>query len=225
MSHYINTYSGRHFNYDDPRDFDIRDIAQGLSNICRFTGQLDRFYSVAQHSVLVSQNVPPHLALEALMHDGHEAYLGDVNSPLKSMLPDYQSLERRIEVALRIQWGLAPSMSRAVKRADLMLLATERRDFGFDDGTTWPVLDGIPELVDQIEPLAPAAAHALFMTRYHQLTLGARWYYAPTHVPVDHRPVRVIDWQGSETRASWCGEYEWVDRNDKPINIDFWCDE
>ena len=68
---YIQTLSGKKFNYLTATvdDIDIEDIATALSHICRFAGHLPEFYSVAQHSVLVSQLVPPEFAFEALMPD------------------------------------------------------------------------------------------------------------------------------------------------------------
>lgn len=68
---WINTNRGKHFNLINPRpeQICIEDIVCGLSNICRITGQLNEFYSVAQHSMLASQIVPPEFAFEALMHD------------------------------------------------------------------------------------------------------------------------------------------------------------
>lgn len=68
---YIQTLSGKKFNYLTATidDIDVEDIATALSNICRFAGHLPEFYSVAQHSVLVSQIVPPEFAFEALKFD------------------------------------------------------------------------------------------------------------------------------------------------------------
>jgi 5'-deoxynucleotidase YfbR-like HD superfamily hydrolase len=63
--------SGKHFNYLDIQQdaIEIEDIANALSNICRFAGHLPEFYSVGQHSVLTSHLVPQEFALEALLHD------------------------------------------------------------------------------------------------------------------------------------------------------------
>lgn len=66
---FIQTLSGKHFNYNDIQEdaIVIEDIATALSHICRFAGHLPEFYSVGQHSVLVSHLVPQEFALEALL--------------------------------------------------------------------------------------------------------------------------------------------------------------
>jgi hypothetical protein len=61
-----------------PDDIDVRVIACGLSKICRFTGQLRDFYSVAQHAMMVAELVDPHLRFATLHHDDSEAYLNDI---------------------------------------------------------------------------------------------------------------------------------------------------
>ncbi|MFB5077161.1 HD family hydrolase [Raoultella sp. C349492] len=170
--HYIRTHSGRHFYYQDISldMIDIDDIAQALSNICRFCGHLDDFYSVAQHSVLVSQLVPPELALEALLHDAPEAYCQDIPAPLKALLPDYRDMEARVDSAIRGLFGLPIQHSLEVKHADLVLLATERRDLGIDDGDKWDILAGIaPTDEFVINPLNPRQAQRLFVSRFNEL--------------------------------------------------------
>ncbi len=99
---YISTFTGKHFDFINITmdDICIEDIAQGLSNECRFAGQINQFYSVAQHSVYVSQIVPPEYALEALLHDASEAYCKDLPSPLKALLPDYKVIEKGIQKAI-----------------------------------------------------------------------------------------------------------------------------
>ncbi|WP_127958025.1 HD family hydrolase [Serratia microhaemolytica] len=170
---WINTFTGKQFCYAKPavENICIEDIAQALSHECRFAGHLPEFYSVAQHSVLVSKIVRPELALEALLHDAHEAYCKDIPSPLKHMLPDYQYIESSIDSIIRYRFNLPASCSPAIKYADLVILATERRDLGIDDGTPWPILEDIsPSEEEIVIPLNPAQARGLFAQRYFEIT-------------------------------------------------------
>ena len=169
---YITTITGKHIDFANitPDQFCIKDIAAGLSNTCRFTGQLANFYSVAQHSVYVSQIVPPEYALEALLHDATEAYMGDITSPLKAMLPDYKAIEKRVDAAIREKFGLPPVMTIDVHHADLVMLATERRDFEISPGCGFPELAAIDPHDDIIiQPLTPPQAYHQFMARFELL--------------------------------------------------------
>lgn len=170
---YIQTLSGKHINYTDIQhdDIVIEDIATSLSHICRFAGHLPEFYSVAQHSVLVSQLVPAEFALEALLHDAAEAYCQDIPAPLKRLLPDYQRIEEYVDGVIRTKFGLPAHQHPTVKYADLVMLGTERRDLDIDDGTVWPVLEGIPATdMFTVIPLRPGQAYGLFMSRFNELT-------------------------------------------------------
>lgn len=89
----LETAEGLEFDYANPRPSQVSlgDIAHGLSMTCRFGGHTSRFYSVAEHSVIVSQIVEGwgeglNEQLGGLFHDGHEAYLGDVPTPMKRLL-------------------------------------------------------------------------------------------------------------------------------------------
>jgi len=169
---FIQTYSGKKFDYlkATADDIDIEDIANPLANICRFSGHVPEFYSVAQHSVLCSQLVPAEFAFEALMHDAAEAYVQDLPAPLKALLHDYRSMEQMVDDLIRDKYGLPREHSPAVKRADLIMLATERRDLGIDDGTRWAILEGIqPSELIRVDPLRPAQAYTLFMNRFNEL--------------------------------------------------------
>ena len=97
----IMLHSGAWFDFAAPNSssFTVDDIAQGLANICRYSGQCNRFYSVAEHSLLVSETAVG-FELEALMHDAAEAFLGDITRPLKQMLPDYKRIESEVERAI-----------------------------------------------------------------------------------------------------------------------------
>ena len=103
------------------------------------------------------------------MHDAAEAYCNDIAAPLKAMLPDYQAIESRVEMAVRHRFNVPVRTSECVKHADLVLLATERRDFDMDDGSVWPVLEGIEPAPFLISPLNPRQARVLFLTRFNQL--------------------------------------------------------
>ena len=178
---YILTATGWPFRFDAPgqslseagRGAVLEAIAIGLSNICRFGGHTSVFYSVAQHSVLVSELLPPSLALQGLMHDAHEAFLGEIPSPLKALLPDYQALEQRIERAVRAWCDLPSTLHPAVKAADLVALATERRDLMPQDAHDWPCLAGVAAHSRRILPVRPHIAAGQWLDRYVGLTRAA----------------------------------------------------
>ena len=88
MSSAIRTANGQLFDYAQPRahHLSLQVLAQGLSRESRFAGQSADLYTVAQHSVLASHLVPPHLARQALYHDASEALLKDLPKPLKVLL-------------------------------------------------------------------------------------------------------------------------------------------
>jgi len=165
------TVGGRAFNFAHPEDFeyDVEEIAHALSNLCRFTGHTTKFYSVAQHSVLVSRMVKPGYALEGLMHDASEAFLGDVSTPLKQYLIEYAHIERRVDTAIRKYFGLPICESDEVKGADRRVLATEFRDL-------MPLSQDRPHDVlpytFKVEPWAPEYSRQLFIDTFQELYYG-----------------------------------------------------
>jgi 5'-deoxynucleotidase YfbR-like HD superfamily hydrolase len=129
---------------------------------------------VAQHSVLVSTLVPQHYALEGLLHDAHEAFIGDVSTPLKMLLPDYHGVEKAVEKAVRERFGVPWALPWAVKHADLVALATERRDFmAWNPDDTWDCLTGIEPAEEPLVPWGPETARREFLARYSYLTKGS----------------------------------------------------
>ena len=145
----------------------VEEIAHVLSNFCRYGGHCPDFYSVAQHSVLVSYLVSPELALEGLMHDAHEAYFGDWPKPIKNAVPGLVKVEREVESRVHKALGLRSSMDPAVKQADLLALRMEMqylwlnmRPDNLDDWAALKLVTNIP----------PARARKLFLDRYKELT-------------------------------------------------------
>jgi hypothetical protein len=172
------TVSGRKVHVLDPmpEDILIEDIAHSLSHVCRFGGHVAQFYSVAQHSVGVSRNVPKVHARAALLHDAAEAYIGDVIRPLKQCLPDYMAIERLWErvIVERFELDMSQAAVGSIKLADVRMLLTERRDVApreWQDHTWKQDEEGFRPYPGRIRPLSTEAARALFLDRWDEVTL------------------------------------------------------
>jgi hypothetical protein len=174
---YLQTVSGRWVNpFDpDPAQLDAGDIARALANQCRFGGHTRIFYSVAQHSVIVSRLVEERGGdvedvFAALMHDATEAYLGDMPHPLKHRSPlgaAFREAEAHLEQAIRDHFGIKPSVP-AIKDVDRALLATERRAFSAETWH-WPELEGVEPLDLELTAWSPERAADEFARRYAEL--------------------------------------------------------
>ena len=141
---YMQTHSGVHFHLLRPVADEVRlmDIAHALSRIPRFTGHTHgpHAYSVAQHSVWVAEEVAPEMALVGLLHDAHEAYIGDISTPVAHALNKigwevgFQSPIAILKVAIQtaihekfhLPWPPPLSVSLAVHEADVRALEFER---------------------------------------------------------------------------------------------------
>ena len=168
---FIGTYSGGRFWPLDPRPEEVlvEDVAHALSMVCRFTGHCARFYSVAEHCVLVSRLVPREDALAGLLHDAAEAYVADVSSPVKrsAEFAPYREVEDRIQRTVYARFGLAPEMPEFVHLADRLLCVGEARVL-FRTPPSWVV--GKPGIGENlVVGLPPAQAEVLYLERFKEL--------------------------------------------------------
>jgi hypothetical protein len=166
---YITTHSGRQLDPLAPRieDIHIWDIAHSLAHLCRFAGHTHQFYSVAEHSVRVSFLVDERAGLHALLHDATEAYLVDVPTPLKALLPQYREIEKRLNATICAAFDIEPdTYKEEVKKADLEMCAAEVRDL-------MPIGDygliGVRPDPNFIVPWTVVNARELFLTRFNHL--------------------------------------------------------
>lgn len=148
-----------------PDDICIEDIAHALSMLCRFGGHSSRFYSVAEHSVLVASKT----GLHGLLHDAAEAYLVDLPTPLKQLMPKYQRAEQRlldvIYEGLHIQLP-TDDFRHIVKVVDRKVLMTERAAL-FPVQLPWSVEETLYNDIE-IHGWFPKAAGAAFLRAWRQ---------------------------------------------------------
>jgi uncharacterized protein len=180
MTNWIRTYTGKKVNpvHLTPEDICIEDIAHALSNLCRFTGHVRNFYSVAQHSINVSYFCSPKNKLWGLLHDSIEAYINDIASPLKHQeeMRAYREIENNAFRALATAFNLPHEMPEEVKEVDGALVHDEGRYF-FSDWET------PPEYYSRLYPFSnyhfidmpPKQAEENFL--YNFFTLSERSYY------------------------------------------------
>jgi len=184
---WVQTYTGRAFWPFCPmvEDIDILDIAHGLAMKCRFSGHTAKFYSVAQHSVLVSRMVPEKDRLWGLLHDAAEAYLADVAKPIKS-LPEFAPFRAAEEKLMRViakRFGLSWPEPESVKVADVRALATERRDLMLPPPKSWKSTERVEPFAEKLFSWTPTRAEAEFLEAWDQLSCPANSASASQPIP------------------------------------------
>lgn len=169
----LHTFTGRKFDLANPRAEDVclEDIAHALSQLCRFGGHTREFYSVAQHSVAVSDRcwvgVGDAGQRYGLLHDASEAYLVDLPTPLKQLdlMMGYRLLERKVQRVVLEAFGLDPArVPPLVAVADREVAYAEMRDL---------MLGADVELSERatalgfatVVPVDSAAAERMFLDR------------------------------------------------------------
>lgn len=193
------TFTGKKFFPLAPTQSDIclDDIAHSLSMICRYNGHCKHYYSVAQHSVNVTNIVgntligkhwsitdrlstyePEQLNMLrwALLHDASEAYLGDVVSPLKMTLSvgnaGFGFAEHSVMTEVCQYFGLVGEEPQLVKMADLMALKREAMDLmGAPDDWNLEDIEDAPERAVHTDMVTPTVARDNFKFYAHKLGL------------------------------------------------------
>jgi len=169
---WIQTYTGRAVDVlaFQPSDVDIDDIAHHLSMLCRYNGAVSRFYSVAEHCVLLSHAVAPENALWALLHDATEAYVGDMVWPLKNEIPEFEVIEDHIMSAITAWAGIVPAQPDEVREYDRRIVLDERAALMREPERPWSALEGKAPLGLTIHGWFPDRAEWEYRSRFCQLT-------------------------------------------------------
>jgi hypothetical protein len=155
------TRRGRVFDLMEPRaeDVDFGEIAETLAHLPRFGANSEKPVSVAQHTLIAALAAPAEIRPYVLLHDAHEAYIGDIVTPVVQALDrlwaeahggHYEAigcpskvigtLKHRLDGAIYAAAGLpvpdAP-LRREIALADRRALVTERRDFCARPPLSW----------------------------------------------------------------------------------------
>lgn len=182
---WMQTYTGNRFFPLDPRpdDFNLLDIAHSLSMQCRYNGHVTNFYSVAEHSVLVSQVIEQEtenrgLALWGLLHDASETYIGDMVRPLKLSLSEFSMIENKILWAMGEAFNLqlagqvgsetACPIPEEVAAVDTRILVDEKNTLMAATLHRWDV-QGIMPTGAVIQMWSPENAEKAFIQRFEEL--------------------------------------------------------
>lgn len=177
----IRTRSGKYLDLACPKfdDIVLEDIAGALSKLCRFSGQIDFHYSVAEHSYICSMVAEDdgnsaNICRSVLMHDAAEAYCGDVVRPLKKMLPEYAAIERRLMSCIAEKFDLNFSFAAdIIHEIDNAVVLAERRQVWFDqDDVEWHGESTVRKVDITVVGWEPRLAEEVFMIRANELGIG-----------------------------------------------------
>lgn len=169
---WIQTFTGKQFWPLDPKpeDIDIVDIAHALSNQCRFAGHCKKFYSVAEHCVRVSWELPRKAKLWGLLHDASEAYLVDLPRPIKRgtrLGVEYKEMEEVLMDVICIKFGITSIEPPEVRKADNILLMTEARDLLGEPPSPWN--ETAKPLSIEIIPWDNSKAKIMYLKEFSEL--------------------------------------------------------
>lgn len=167
----ITTFTGRKIDPLDPHpdDINIIDITHALGNICRYTGHVRQFYSVAEHSCRVHDLVDVKNRLYGLLHDASEAYICDLASPVKNTkeMKFFKEIEKNLMECIYTKYGLDIEEPEEIHLIDKRLACTEQRDLmppGSVNGSIYKPFDNI-----KIHPWLPVYAMSRMQYRLEKL--------------------------------------------------------
>jgi len=174
---WIQTLTGNAFDFTEPANykFDAAEVATALARTARFGGHTQHFYSVAQHSVLVSRRfTDQNDRLAALLHDAAEAFIGDISRPVKSLIVTQSRVLRQLENRIAhwidsIHCTLEADHDK-IKEEDNRALATESRDLMEPPPRPWVPLP--PPWEERIEPWSQEYARDEWLRCYLECLQG-----------------------------------------------------
>lgn len=196
----------------DPKTLGLDDVARGMALTCRYGGHIRRFYSVAEHAVLVNDlliwmSADRAQCLAGLFHDAAEAFLGDVVAPLKwamreecarlvdhgRSLNPYDTLTERMEAAIAERFTIDRALfdTRDLRVADMWALRIEARELTRTGGAHWrwegdlPNRGELPLSIDWYGGLSPDQAQELWLDRFDSYCATPRLPMADQKQTVD----------------------------------------
>lgn len=191
------TSQGHHLHLLDPAStvLDLRDVAHASANTCRFLGHTLRYYSVAEHAcrvhdLLAAWERPADVCLAGLLHEGGEVGFNDCPTPLKSQpeMTWFRAREKALEAEffLRLNLKLPRRHRLAVKVADLILLATEKKHMTARPDEAWGIALPDPLRLRWWDRMGwgPARARRAFLARLRRYLPDERgWLLPPKERP------------------------------------------
>lgn len=180
LNYEITTWKGHRIDFrEGPTvdQIDIEDIAHHLALQCRFMGAVNRFYSIAEHSIYVARHTAKMHGAYFLLHDAHEYLYQDICKPLKNFILSKSDVyekacdqaDKVIMKALGLNYIGFKNLYPRIKEVDNYIYDLEHK---FLRGRFAPV----PSFAEG-EPLhgapfgmAPEEAEAIFLQMFHDFS-------------------------------------------------------
>lgn len=174
----LETRNGRAIDYEKVRghDLSISDIAASLSKLCRYNGHTNRFYSVAEHCLILakyaSENISAQAGLQMLLHDAAECYIGDYPLPMKRLIKQVGEMEDKFDELVCLRFGLPHPFPAFVRELDSRIVLDEKAALYPSSRWAWAAeQDALKPLgvADEIRGLYPDAAEVLYLQAFSEL--------------------------------------------------------